>query len=100
MVYSGDEMVGFTLHGKDPKSKKYYIVRLMIGEKFQRKGFGKQATLKLIEKMGENEDCDEIRLFFVERNKRAEKLYNNIGFKRTGLIDEDGEIEMQYSVED
>ncbi len=97
-VYDDDKLVGFTLHGKNPKSKKYYISRLMIDEKFQGKGFGKQTTLMLIEKMGENEDCNEIYLFFVPENTRAEKLYSNIGFKRTGVIDEDGELEMRLDL--
>lgn len=98
-VYNDKEMVGFTLHGRDPKSKKYHIVRLMIGEKFQGKGFGKLATLNLIETMGKKEDCNEVYLFFVEGNKGAESLYNNIGFKRTGVIDEDGEIEMKLDLD-
>lgn len=74
-VYNDEELVGFTLHGRDPKSKNYYIVRLMIDEEFQGKGFGKQATLELIERMSENEDCNEVYLFFVEGNKGAENLY-------------------------
>ncbi|MDQ3635590.1 MAG: GNAT family N-acetyltransferase [Acidobacteriota bacterium] len=97
-VYNDEELVGFTLYGQDPESKKYYIVRLMIDEKFQGKGFGKQATLKLIEKMGEYEDCDAVYLYFVDGNKGAEKLYSNIGFVRTGVTDEDGEIEMKLDL--
>lgn len=99
-AYSDEELVGFTLYGKDPESKKYYIVRLMIDERFQGKGFGKLATLELIELMGKNQDCDAVYLFFVEGNKEAENLYCNIGFERTGVIDEeDGEIEMKYTIE-
>ncbi len=43
-VYSEEEMVGFSLSGRDEGSKKYHIVRLMIGTKFQGNGFGKAAT--------------------------------------------------------
>lgn len=97
-VYNDEEIVGFSLHGQAPESKNYYIVRLMIDEKFQGNGFGKKATLKLIEKMGKNEDCDEVYLYFVEGNKGAENLYSNLGFKKTGVIDEDGEIEMRFDL--
>lgn len=98
-VYNGDEMVGFTLHGKDPNDEKYYIVRLMIDEKFQGNGYGKQATLELIEIMGRYEDCDSVYLYVVPENLEAERLYANLGFKRTGKIDEDdGEIEMKLDV--
>lgn len=97
-VYKNEEIVGFTLYGKDPESNKYYIIRLMIDEKFQDEGFGKQATLKLIERMGKNKDCNEIYLYFVDGNKKAEKLYFSLGFERTGVIDEDGEIEMRLDL--
>jgi len=36
-VCDDEEIVGFTLHGKDPESKKYRIFRLMIDKKFQGK---------------------------------------------------------------
>lgn len=95
-IYNGDELVGFTLYGRDPERKKYFIVRLMIDEKFQGRGYGKQATLKLIEEMGRNEDCDAVYLFFVPGNTKAEKMYLGLGFEKTGVIDkEDGEIEMK-----
>ena len=58
-VCDDEEIVGFTRHGKDPKSKKYRIFRLMIDKKFQGKALEKKATLKLIEKTQENEDCNE-----------------------------------------
>jgi diamine N-acetyltransferase len=98
-VYVAETMVGFTLHGKDPESKKYYIVRLMIDERFQGKGYGKRATLKLIEKMGNHEDCDAVYLYFVSDNFGAEKLYTNLGFEKTGVIDEEySEIEMRLDL--
>ncbi len=98
-IYNDDKMVGFTLYGKDSESKKYYIVRLMIDEKFQGKGYGKQATLKLIEMMKRYDGCDAIYLFFVPGNTGAETLYTDLGFERTGFIDpEDGEIEMRLGL--
>ena len=98
-VYNDEDLVGFTLHGKDTESKKYWIVRLMIDEKFQGKGFGKEATLELIKKMRGYGDCEEIFLSFVPANTGAEKLYEKIGFERTGITDEDGEIEMRMRLE-
>lgn len=97
-IYDDEKLVGFTLHGKNPESKNYYIVRLMVDEKFQGRGFGKQATLKLIELMSEYEDCDAVYLFFVPENTGAERLYSNLGFERTGIIDEDNEIEMRLDL--
>lgn len=98
-VYNDDEMVGFVMHSFSPKEERFYLVRLMIDEKFQGKGYGKAATLAVIKKMEQIEDCKEIYLSFVPENTAAEKLYESIGFERTGEID-DGEVVMRYVIND
>ncbi len=97
-VYANDEMVGFARFGFDDDDGRYYLGRLMIDEKFQGKGFGKAATLAVIEELKKNEDCKEIYLSFYPENTNAERLYKNIGFERTGEISQ-GEIVMRYVVE-
>ena len=96
-VYNDDELIGFVMFGLDIEDNRYYLVRLMIDEKFQGKGFGKAATLAVIEKMKLVEDCSEIYLSFVPENTNAEKLYKSVGFERTGEISE-GEIVMRYVI--
>jgi diamine N-acetyltransferase len=96
-VYSGDEMVGFVMFGLDTDDNKFYLGRLMIDEKHQGKGFGKAATLEVIERLKENDDCKEIYLSFVPENDSAEKLYKSIGFERTGKLN-GNEIVMRYSI--
>lgn len=96
-VYNDDELVGFVMFGLDIEDDRYYLVRLMIAEKFQGKGFGKAATLAVIEKMKLVEDCNEIYLSFVPENANAERLYKSVGFERTGEISE-GEIVMRYKI--
>ena len=96
-VYNDHELVGFVMFGLDIEDDRYYLVRLMIDEKFQGKGFGKAATLAVIEKMKRIEGCNEIYLSFVPENKGAEKLYKSVGFERTGEISE-GEIVMRYII--
>ena len=97
-IYDNNEMVGFVMFGFDTDDKRYYLVRLMIDEKFQGKGYGKAATLEVIERMKQIEDCKEIYLSFVPENTGAEKLYKNVGFERTGELNE-GEIVMRYVIE-
>jgi len=98
-IYKHEELIGFALFGRDPESANYWIVRLMIDEKFQNNGYGKAATLKLIEKMKRLPECDEIYLSFVPANAGAEKLYRSVGFERTGETDADGEIIMRLPIE-
>ncbi len=97
-IYASEEIVGFAMFGLDADDGRYYLIRLMIDEKHQRKGYGKAAVLAVMEKMRETEDCREIYLSFVPENAGAEKLYDSLGFRRTGEISE-GEIVMCYAIE-
>jgi diamine N-acetyltransferase len=97
-VYAGEEIVGFVLYGFDEEEKRFYLGRLMIDEKHQGKGYGRAATLEVIERLKQIEDCTEIYLSFVPENKNAEKLYESIGFARTGELNEGGEIMMRYQL--
>ena len=85
------------MFGLDIEDNRYYLVRLMIDEKFQGKGYGRAATLVVIEKMRRIEDCKEIYLSFVPENTNAERLYKSVGFERTGEISE-GEIVMRFKI--
>ena len=97
-VYDEDEMVGFVMYGFDTDDERFFLVRLMIDEKHQGKGYGKAATLEVIEQMRKTEDCRELYLSFVPENTGAERLYKSIGFERTGEISE-GEIVMRFVME-
>jgi diamine N-acetyltransferase len=90
-------MVGFVMYGFDPDDEKFYLGRLMIDEKHQGKGYGKAATLAVIERLKQTKDCREIYLSFVPENTGAEKLYSSVGFERTGKISEHGEVVMKFS---
>ena len=97
-VYAGDEMVGFVMYGLDTDDGRYCLVRLMIDEKHQGKGYGRAAALEVIERMKQTEGCREIYLSFAPENTAAERLYTGIGFEKTGEVNE-GEIVMRYAFE-
>lgn len=96
-VYAEDEMVGFVMFGLDTDDDRFYLGRLMIDEKHQGKGFGKAATLEVIERLKQTEDCKEIYLSFVPENENAEKLYKSVGFERTGEMNGE-EIVMRFVI--
>jgi diamine N-acetyltransferase len=97
-VYAGDEMVGFVLFGLDEDDGRYYLVRLMIDARFQGRGFGRAATLAVLEKLRGNPECRAVHLSFVAGNTGAQALYESIGFLATGEIAE-GEIVMRFDFE-
>jgi diamine N-acetyltransferase len=97
-VYVEDEMVGFVMYGYDEDDGHFYLGRLMIDEKHQGKGYGKAATLEVIERMKHLPECNELFLSFVPENTGAEKLYSSVGFERTGKTSESGEIVMRFDI--
>lgn len=97
-VYAGEEMVGFVMFGFDDEENHYYLGRLMIDEKFQGRGYGKAATLAVIEELRKLDDCKEVFLSFVPENTNAERLYKSVGFERTGKLN-GSEIVMRFVIE-
>jgi diamine N-acetyltransferase len=98
-IYHEDELVGFVMYAYDADENRYYLVRLMIDQKHQRRGYGRAATLKVIERMRKITDCRAIYLSFVPENTGAEKLYSSLGFEKTGQTDQSGEIVMRLNLE-
>ena len=96
-VYADDQMVGFTMFGFYEKDGRYHLFRLMIDEQHQGKGYGTAATRAVIEIMRKDNDCREIYLSFVPENVSAERLYENVGFQKTGELNE-GEIVMKFVI--
>jgi len=85
-IYNSEVMVGFTMYGRDPEDGRYWIVRLMIDERYQGNGYGKQAMYKVIALLKQEEDCTDIYLSHKPDNIYADTLYRKLGFKNTGEI--------------
>lgn len=88
-IYDEDVMVGFTMYGIDTDDNNMWISRLMVDEKHQRKGYGREAMIKLIELIKDKHNYSEIYLSTEPENEGAQKLYESLGFKNTGKIIED-----------
>ena len=99
-LYDGVALVGFTMIGygdlpgeDNPTISKdnYCIWRLMIDERWQGRGYGKQAIESILNYVrtkpcGEAEYC---WLSYDPENQRLKKLYNGFGFEDTGDMDGD-----------
>ncbi|RSK28916.1 GNAT family N-acetyltransferase [Bacillus sp. HMF5848] len=84
-VYSYDEMIGFLMLGKDPDDGVYWIVRLMIDERYQGKGYGHQAVQAALAFIKKQRDASSvIRLGVKPENVAAKRLYKACGFSETG----------------
>lgn len=85
-VYAGDDLVGFAMYGQDPETNRWWIIRMMIDERFQRRGFGRAAMVDLIKLMREQHGTTSIRLGVDPANHGAIRLYESLGFRDTGEV--------------
>jgi len=93
-LYANEEMVGFLMMIPDPKEHEtMWIWRLMIDQRYQHQGYGKEAMKKAISDTRSIGRFNQIKLDFVPTNLDAKALYESHGFIPTGEI-EDGEVVM------
>lgn len=85
-IYDGDAMVGFLMYDLDPETKRIEMSRLMIDKKFQHKGYGKAAIAKLLELIRQKYGKIKFYTSVVPENIVAKKLYESMGFQKTGEI--------------
>lgn len=84
-IYDGDEMVGFVMYGLDPDDGEYWISRLMIDQRHQGKGYGKAATIRVLEKL-KAMGVREAYVGYKPQNVIAQSLMASVGFERTGQM--------------
>jgi diamine N-acetyltransferase len=94
-VYHGTTMVGFAIvctYSGIP-----WITRFMIDREHQDKGLGREALAALIQRYVKKPGVTELRTTISSKNAQAEYLFNNMGFVRTGELD-DREFVMKLQV--
>jgi len=92
-AYVGDDPVGFVMYcfNFDHSRFQAFVVRLMVDEKFQGKGYGREIMLQVIDVFRANEKIKNVGISYEPHNETARKLYASLGFVETGEI-MDGEM--------
>ena len=98
-IYFGEEMVGFTLYGLDEDDHEYWIYRMMIDEKHQGKGYGKEAVRLVIEDIQTMKESHHqtITLSYEPDNEHAKRLYEKMGFQEIDGLVIEGEQVARYT---
>ncbi|MGO4732434.1 GNAT family N-acetyltransferase [Paenibacillus sp. 2KB_22] len=98
-IFAENQMVGFILFDNEIYNDGYYwILRFMVDEKYQGKGYGKLAIQEVIRMLQERSDCQQIRVSHVPHNIAANALYKRCGFQDTGELEDNGDIILSYQV--
>jgi diamine N-acetyltransferase len=88
-IYADEEMVGFAMYGPEEDDPSlFWIDRLMIAEGQRGKGYGRAALLMILDE-AKSKGFSRIGLSTEPENLKAIQLYENVGFKATGEIDDD-----------
>jgi putative membrane protein len=92
-IYAGEVPVGFVaVRDSGPEA---YVARLLVDHRYQGRGFGKEAIRLLLEACRARPGCGHVRLSHMPSNAKVARLYERFGFRHTGTVDEDGEVEMR-----
>ena len=81
-IYNEDILVGFLMYAKDPDDGVYYVNRLMIDEKFQGNGYGKNALELLLVHL-KSKGAGTVDILHKPDNESAIRIYRSLGFELT-----------------
>ena len=96
-VYADGEPVGFLMYGPldDARPLDVAISRLMVDQRWQRQGIGREALRLAIGEIRER-GAERITIYYEPENAVAKRLYAGFGFVEVGE-DEDGEVIAELS---
>lgn len=95
-IYAEGKIVGFIMMGYYETKKQYTLWKFLIDKNQQNKGYGREALKQGIMYLRDKYDAREIYTGVALGNEKAKNLYSSIGFKETGLV-EDNMEEMKYT---
>jgi len=87
-IYDGITPVGFLMYcdNFEHPTQQAFIVRLMVDEKFQGKGYGRFGMETMLEVFRADERIKEVGISYEPENDVARKLYASLGFVETGRL--------------
>lgn len=87
-IYDEDKPVGFLMisYNYDFARFQGFILRLMVDEKFQGKGYGKFGMNWMLERYRADERVKAVAISYEPDNEAARTLYASLGFQETGEI--------------
>lgn len=89
-IYDDDVPVGFMMLDEDLEDRCLVLWRIMFPEEHTGKGYGTEMLRQIISMAKESRKYDYLLLDCAPDNKRARHVYEKVGFRDTGEM-EDGE---------
>lgn len=85
-AYVNNEPVGFVMYGLNSNYSRFqaFVIRLMVDQKFQGKGYGHEIMQRILKEFRENEGIRNVGISYEPENAAARKLYASLGFVEPG----------------
>ncbi len=87
VIYDDAVPVGMALYYDCKELDAYDFSQLFIDERYQRKGFGTEASQQILERMKADGRYDKVVLCYIDGNEAAKSMYEKLGFHLTGERD-------------
>lgn len=85
-IYSGPAAVGFLMYCLDADDNEYWLYRLMVDERYQRRGYAEAAVRLMLERIKEDYSRHKLYLGVDLSGKAAPELYKKLGFRFDGRV--------------
>lgn len=83
IIYNDETPVGMCLYYDIPDMEAYDLSQIFIDERYQGKGYGREATKMLLDTMRADGKYNKVFVCYIEGNEAAKKLYESLGFVET-----------------
>ncbi|HEM6272911.1 GNAT family N-acetyltransferase [Streptococcus suis] len=93
-VKSGQLTVGFLLLSYQPMENSYYIWRLLIDQKYQNQGFGKEVIRQVLQRARDDQQCHKVTVNYVIGNHKMRYILEKFGFQPVGLDGQEMKMEL------
>jgi diamine N-acetyltransferase len=103
-IYADETLVGFvmlydeTLRATPPEVPNVGLWRLMIDQRYQRQGIGREVIRQVIEHVRQRPNVNSFFTSYVPGEGGPESFYLSLGFRPNGEV-EDGEIVLVYPLQ-
>ena len=89
IIYDDDVPVGMAMYHDLDEWNAYDFSQFFIDHRYQRKGYGRKAAELILEMMKADRKYDRVALCYIDGDDAAKNLYEKLGFRHTGEMDED-----------
>ncbi|HEL1557206.1 TPA: GNAT family N-acetyltransferase [Streptococcus suis] len=93
-IKSGQQTVGFLLLSYQPMENSYYIWRLLIDQKYQNQGFGKEVIRQVLQRARDDQQCHKVTVNYVIGNHKMRYILEKFGFQPLGLDGQEMKMEL------